>query len=80
MSLTRPESSNLWKKTAIENKFPVCEMILKSALKREESRGAHFREDCPERDDTRFGVNVCVGQGRAGQMDVSTQPVGDDKK
>ena len=80
LSLTLSDSPNLWKTTAIENKFLVCEMILKSALKREESRGAHFREDCPERDDTRFGVNVCVGQGRAGQMDVSTQPVGDDKK
>jgi succinate dehydrogenase / fumarate reductase flavoprotein subunit len=32
----------------------VSEVILASALRREESRGGHFRMDFPERDDKNF--------------------------
>jgi L-aspartate oxidase len=36
------------------NLLAVGSLITRSALAREESRGAHFRTDCPKRDDTRF--------------------------
>ncbi len=32
----------------VQNMFPTCEMILKSALHRKESRGAHYRSDFPK--------------------------------
>ncbi len=32
----------------VKNMLPTCEMILKSALKRTESRGAHYRSDYPK--------------------------------
>ncbi|MEA5420166.1 succinate dehydrogenase/fumarate reductase flavoprotein subunit [Spirulina sp. CCNP1310] len=38
----------------LENLMIVGEVILTSALHREESRGAHSREDFPQRDDQRF--------------------------
>lgn len=36
------------------NLLVVGDLIVLSALARQESRGAHFRSDCPKRDDARF--------------------------
>jgi succinate dehydrogenase / fumarate reductase, flavoprotein subunit len=35
----------------VKSALVVCEAILRSALMREESRGAHFRSDFSDRDD-----------------------------
>jgi len=35
----------------------VASLVARAALRREESRGAHYRIDAPERDDRRFGVS-----------------------
>ena len=40
------------------NLLTVAPLIARAALRREESRGAHFREDFPERDDLHWKVHV----------------------
>jgi L-aspartate oxidase len=50
-----PGSADGWK---LRNLLTVARLIAGAALRREESRGAHFRDDFPERDDSRWRVHV----------------------
>ena len=58
----------------IPGMLKTSEAILRSALAREESRGAHFRRDYPETGDGRFLVNFHIREGRNG-MEVSRKSV-----
>jgi L-aspartate oxidase len=42
----------------LRNLVTVARLIARAALRREESRGAHFRADAPERDDIHWKVHV----------------------
>jgi fumarate reductase flavoprotein subunit len=52
----------------VANQLVVAEMIVRSALAREESRGSHWREDFPQRDDQHWLVNVCLRSGADGMQ------------
>jgi len=53
----------------------VAETIVGSALRREESRGAHQRTDFPERDDTKFLAHSLAYPGADGGVRVKYLPV-----
>ena len=49
----------------VESSLVVCEAIIRCALMRQESRGAHYRSDFPNIDDEKWKVNIyCRKEGR----------------
>ena len=59
----------------LSNMLDVAETIVFSALRREESRGAHQRTDFPKRDDTRFLGHSLVHRNPDGSARVEYLPV-----
>ncbi len=59
----------------LENMLDVAEVILYSALDREESRGAHQRVDFPDRDDETFLAHSLAYRSDAGRPRVERLPV-----
>jgi succinate dehydrogenase / fumarate reductase, flavoprotein subunit len=58
------EYENAVKTWEVKSALVVCEAVLRSALMRQESRGAHYRSDFPERDDSKWKVNIhCIKRG-----------------
>ena len=49
----------------VKSSLVVCEAIIRCALMRQESRGAHYRSDFPNIDDEKWKVNIyCRKEGR----------------
>ncbi len=48
----------------VKSALVVCEAILRSASMRQESRGAHYRSDFPDRDDRNWKVNIYCRKSR----------------
>ena len=60
-------SENIVITLQVKSSLVACEAIIRSALMRQESRGAHYRSDFPKLDDERWKVNVyCRKEGKKG--------------
>jgi succinate dehydrogenase / fumarate reductase, flavoprotein subunit len=59
----------------LANLLDVSEAITRSALERRESRGGHYRDDCPDKDEQWSRKNVLVRRGADGQMVVEHVPI-----
>jgi succinate dehydrogenase / fumarate reductase flavoprotein subunit len=70
------EFNNGWH-TAMDlpNLFTVSEAIIRAGLDRKESRGAHFREDYPDKDPAGATFNIVVRQGSDGEIQLTREPV-----
>jgi len=70
------EYNNGWH-TALDlpNLLVVSEAVTRAALERQESRGAHFREDRPSKDAEAGKVNIVIHKGPDGEMRVTRQPI-----
>ncbi len=59
----------------LPNLLTVSEAIARAAIEREESRGAHFRDDFPEKRPECATFNIIIRQGAEGQMQVTREPL-----
>jgi succinate dehydrogenase / fumarate reductase, flavoprotein subunit len=70
------EYNNGWH-TALDlkNLLTVSEIVAQAAITRKESRGAHFRDDYPEKDEKWGTVNLRVSKSKDGSAQVIQVPV-----
>jgi succinate dehydrogenase / fumarate reductase flavoprotein subunit len=70
------EYNNGWH-TALDlsNLLTVSEAVTRAGLERRESRGAHFREDYPEKVGLFGQFNIVVRKGRDGEMMITRQAI-----
>jgi succinate dehydrogenase / fumarate reductase flavoprotein subunit len=61
----------------LQNLMIVSEAVALCGLDRKESRGAHFREDYPEKDEAHAGHNSIVSRGDDGSMRVERRKIPD---
>jgi succinate dehydrogenase / fumarate reductase flavoprotein subunit len=59
----------------LDNLLTVSEAITRSALERKESRGGHFREDFPNKENDCAKFNVVSFQGPDGEIQIRREPV-----
>jgi succinate dehydrogenase / fumarate reductase flavoprotein subunit len=59
----------------LEHLLTVSEAVTRAALERKESRGAHFRDDHPDKDPAAAKFNLVVAKGSDGRMQVRREPV-----
>jgi succinate dehydrogenase / fumarate reductase, flavoprotein subunit len=59
----------------LHNLLTVSELITRAANQRKESRGAHFRDDYPQKDDSIGRCNIVVQRNESGEPQLSSEPL-----
>jgi succinate dehydrogenase flavoprotein subunit len=57
------------------NLLTVSEAVTRAAIERRESRGGHFRDDCPDKDPAFGKLNILVRKGVNGRMELVREPI-----
>jgi succinate dehydrogenase / fumarate reductase flavoprotein subunit len=59
----------------LNNLLTVSEIVTRAALERKESRGAHFRDDYPNKDENFGTFNIVARKGAGGEVQLTRQPL-----
>jgi succinate dehydrogenase / fumarate reductase flavoprotein subunit len=59
----------------LQNLLTISEIVARAALERKESRGAHFRDDYPEKDPAYAKFNIVIKRGPNGEVQVAREPI-----
>ena len=59
----------------LHNLLTVSEIVTRAALERKESRGAHFRDDFPAKDDQAGKFNIVARKGLDGEVQLTREPI-----
>ena len=59
----------------LDNLLTISEAIGRAAIERKESRGGHFRDDYPDKDNTYAAFNIVIRRGADGSMQLERRPI-----
>jgi succinate dehydrogenase / fumarate reductase flavoprotein subunit len=59
----------------LDNLLTVSEAVTRTAIERRESRGGHYRDDCPDKDPAYGKFNIVVRKGAGGEMELVREPI-----
>ena len=59
----------------LHNLLTVSEIVTRAALERKESRGAHFRDDFPAKDEQSGKFNIMARKGPNGEVRLTREPI-----
>jgi succinate dehydrogenase / fumarate reductase, flavoprotein subunit len=70
------EYNNGWHTSIdLHNLLTVSEIITRSALERKESRGGHFRDDYPAKDENYATFNIVARKSASGGVEITREPL-----
>ncbi len=77
VSVTGNRAYNPGWHTALDlpNLLTVSEAVTRAALERKESRGAHFRDDFPAKDEVFGQFNIVLRKSKDGAMEIAREPI-----
>jgi succinate dehydrogenase / fumarate reductase flavoprotein subunit len=61
----------------LNNLLTVSELVTRAAIERQESRGAHFRDDFPQKNESVGRCNIVLRRSDSGEVEMKRQPLQD---
>jgi succinate dehydrogenase / fumarate reductase, flavoprotein subunit len=59
----------------LHNLLTISDIVTRSAIERKESRGAHFRDDYPDKDEQAGKFNILARKGPNGDVQLTREPI-----